>query len=51
MIIRKIPSRIANWVRNTLSDENISDAGCTYGSRGPLMGCSKGRQRCGSPPR
>jgi dolichol-phosphate mannosyltransferase len=28
--IRVISSRIANWVRNELSDENISDAGCTY---------------------
>jgi glycosyltransferase involved in cell wall biosynthesis len=28
--IRVISSRVANWVRNTLSDENISDAGCTY---------------------
>ena len=28
--IRVASSRIANWVRNTLSDENISDAGCTY---------------------
>lgn len=23
-------SRVANWVRNALSDEQISDAGCTY---------------------
>ena len=23
-------SRIANWIRNKLSGENISDAGCTY---------------------
>ena len=23
-------SRIANWVRNKLSNEQISDAGCTY---------------------
>jgi glycosyltransferase involved in cell wall biosynthesis len=29
-IIRVISSRTANWVRNKLSDENISDAGCTY---------------------
>ncbi len=28
--IRVASSRIANWVRNELSDENISDAGCTY---------------------
>jgi glycosyltransferase involved in cell wall biosynthesis len=28
--IRITSSRIANWVRNTLSDENISDAGCCY---------------------
>jgi glycosyltransferase involved in cell wall biosynthesis len=28
--IRVASSRIANWVRNTLSDEQISDAGCTY---------------------
>jgi len=28
--IRVASSRIANWVRNTLSGENISDAGCTY---------------------
>jgi len=28
--IRVTSSRIANWVRNKLSDENISDAGCTY---------------------
>ncbi len=28
--IRVISSRTANWVRNKLSDENISDAGCTY---------------------
>ena len=29
-IIRILSSRIANWVRNTLSGEQISDAGCTY---------------------
>jgi glycosyltransferase involved in cell wall biosynthesis len=29
-VIRVISSRTANWVRNKLSDENISDAGCTY---------------------
>jgi glycosyltransferase involved in cell wall biosynthesis len=29
-IIRVISSRTANWVRNKLSQENISDAGCTY---------------------
>jgi dolichol-phosphate mannosyltransferase len=29
-IIRIISSRVANWVRNTLSGEEISDAGCTY---------------------
>ena len=28
--IRIVSSRIANWVRNTLSGEQISDAGCTY---------------------
>jgi len=28
--IRVASSRIANWVRNKLSDENISDAGCCY---------------------
>jgi dolichol-phosphate mannosyltransferase len=28
--IRIASSRIANWVRNKLSGENISDAGCTY---------------------
>lgn len=28
--IRITSSRIANWVRNKLSGENISDAGCTY---------------------
>ena len=28
--IRMASSRIANWVRNKLSGENISDAGCTY---------------------
>jgi hypothetical protein len=28
--IRVASSRIANWVRNTLSGEQISDAGCTY---------------------
>ncbi|MDP9174801.1 MAG: glycosyltransferase family 2 protein [Planctomycetota bacterium] len=28
--IRVASSRIANWVRNRLSDEEISDAGCTY---------------------
>ena len=28
--IRIVSSRIANWFRNKLSDENISDAGCTY---------------------
>jgi dolichol-phosphate mannosyltransferase len=28
--VRVASSRIANWVRNTLSDEQISDAGCTY---------------------
>ena len=29
-IVRIISSRIANWVRNVLSDEQISDAGCCY---------------------
>src|SRR5215831_6392406 len=28
--IRIASSRIANWVRNKVSGENISDAGCTY---------------------
>jgi glycosyltransferase involved in cell wall biosynthesis len=28
--LRVASSRIANWVRNKLSDENITDAGCTY---------------------
>jgi glycosyltransferase involved in cell wall biosynthesis len=28
--VKVISSRIANWVRNKLSDEQISDAGCTY---------------------
>jgi len=28
--VRVASSRIANWVRNKLSNENISDAGCTY---------------------
>src|SRR5690242_4051842 len=28
--VRVASSRIANWVRNKLSDERISDAGCTY---------------------
>ena len=28
--IRVASSRIANWVRNKLSQETISDAGCTY---------------------
>src|SRR5262249_2472677 len=28
--LRTASSRIANWVRNKLSGENISDAGCTY---------------------
>ena len=28
--LRVASSRIANWVRNKLSQENISDAGCTY---------------------
>ena len=29
-LIRIASSRIANWVRNQLSGERISDAGCTY---------------------
>lgn len=29
-LLRVASSRIANWVRNSLSQENISDAGCTY---------------------
>lgn len=28
--VKVMSSRIANWVRNKLSDENISDAGCCY---------------------
>jgi hypothetical protein len=28
--VRIASSRIANWVRNKLSGEQISDAGCTY---------------------
>lgn len=28
--VRVASSRIANWVRNKLSDENVTDAGCTY---------------------
>jgi glycosyltransferase involved in cell wall biosynthesis len=28
--VRVMSSRTANWVRNRLSNENISDAGCTY---------------------
>jgi glycosyltransferase involved in cell wall biosynthesis len=28
--LRVASSRIANWVRNKLSNENITDAGCTY---------------------
>lgn len=28
--VRIVSSRIANWVRNSLSGEQISDAGCTY---------------------
>lgn len=28
--VRIVSSRIANWVRNRLSGENITDAGCTY---------------------
>jgi dolichol-phosphate mannosyltransferase len=28
--VRRASSKIANWVRNKLSDEEISDAGCTY---------------------
>jgi dolichol-phosphate mannosyltransferase len=29
-LLRVASSRIANWVRNKLSQENITDAGCTY---------------------
>ncbi|MBU6409771.1 MAG: glycosyltransferase family 2 protein [Verrucomicrobia bacterium] len=29
-VVRIISSRLANWVRNALSGENITDAGCTY---------------------
>src|SRR4051812_6105403 len=32
--IRVASSRIANWVRNMLSDENITDAGCPYRASG-----------------
>ena len=28
--VRVVSSRIANWVRNRLSGEQVSDAGCTY---------------------
>jgi len=28
--VKVVSSRLANWVRNRLSNENISDAGCTY---------------------
>jgi glycosyltransferase involved in cell wall biosynthesis len=28
--VKVVSSRLANWVRNKLSDEQISDAGCTY---------------------
>jgi glycosyltransferase involved in cell wall biosynthesis len=28
--LRRTSSQVANWVRNKLSDENITDAGCTY---------------------
>jgi glycosyltransferase involved in cell wall biosynthesis len=28
--VKVVSSRIANWVRNKLSQENITDAGCTY---------------------
>jgi glycosyltransferase involved in cell wall biosynthesis len=28
--LRRVSSRVANWVRNKLSDEDITDAGCTY---------------------
>ena len=28
--VRVASSRVANWVRNRLSQENITDAGCTY---------------------
>jgi glycosyltransferase involved in cell wall biosynthesis len=29
-IIRRVSSRVANFVRNALSNENIHDSGCTY---------------------
>jgi len=29
-LVRIVSSRVANWVRNTVSKEEISDAGCTY---------------------
>jgi glycosyltransferase involved in cell wall biosynthesis len=29
-IVRRVSSRIANFVRNALSNENIHDSGCTY---------------------
>jgi dolichol-phosphate mannosyltransferase len=28
--IRQVSSRIANWVRNRLSDETVQDSGCTF---------------------
>jgi glycosyltransferase involved in cell wall biosynthesis len=28
--VKVVSSRVANWVRNKLSDERIADAGCTY---------------------
>jgi dolichol-phosphate mannosyltransferase len=29
-LVRVVSSRVANWVRNRMSGEDISDAGCTY---------------------
>ncbi len=29
-LVRRISSRIANWVRNSLSEESVSDAGCCF---------------------
>ena len=38
-LVRVVSSRIANWVRNTLSHERISDAGCTISRLPPPVGC------------
>ena len=29
-IVRRVSSRVANWVRNALSEESIQDSGCTF---------------------